>query len=83
MLWLFFRICYWLSGEDMRNPSQGGAHNDLDESDHDSVSDTLWDIETLHALQHHNDDYAHYHDYLNDDDDHDNNDDNESVKYFV
>lgn len=74
MLWLFFRICYWLSGEDMRNPSKG-VHDDPDESDHDSVSDTLWDIETLHALQHHNDDYAHYHDYLNDDDDHDNNDD--------
>lgn len=73
--WCFYRIVDWLSGEDMRNPSHNEVHDEPNESDHDSVSDTLWDIETLHALQHHNDDYAHYHDYLNDDDNKDNDDD--------
>ena len=73
--WCFYRIGDWLSGEDMRNPSHNKVHDEPDESDHDSVSDTLWDIETLHAMHHHDDSYAHYHDYLNDDDHNDDNND--------
>ena len=73
--WCFYRIGDWLSGEGMRNPSNNEVHDEPNESDHDSVSDTLWDIETLHALQHHDDDYTHYRDYLNDDGDKDNDDD--------
>lgn len=55
----------WLSGEDLTNPNHRHAP---DENRDNSVSDTLWDIETLHAMHHHDDSYAHYHDYLNDDD---------------
>ena len=62
----------WLSGEDLTNPNNRHA---TDEHHDDSVSDTLWDIETLHAMHHHDDSYAHYHDYLNDDDHNDDNND--------
>ena len=62
----------WLSGEDLTNPNNWHAP---DEHHDDSVSDTLWDIETLHAMHHHDDNYAHYHDYLNDDDHNDGNND--------
>ncbi|MGN1279647.1 MAG: hypothetical protein ACI4T4_03065 [Limosilactobacillus sp.] len=65
----------WLSGADL-NSSGGHVPADPDEADRDSVSDTLWDIETMHAMQHHNDDYPPYHDYLNDDSD-GNDDDND------
>lgn len=62
----------WLSGDDLTNPTNRHAP---DENNDDSVSDTLWDIETLHAMQHHDDSYAHYHDYLNNDDHNDGNND--------
>lgn len=54
--WGFLWLVDWLSGEDLRNPHYHGPDNS--DSKSDSVSDTLWDIELLHSLQHHD----HFHD---------------------